>query len=351
MNTSDSASYACKKREHIYFMKTHKCASSSVQNVFFRYGDKHNLTFVLPPGGTNYFGHPKYFNRAMLPTTVRPVTYSIFALHTRFQRTEVRKVMPSDTVYITILRDPVALFASMFSYYDMKRMYRLSLVNLVREHPEPLDPIYRERKFSKFGLNQMAFDLGLPPSQFRNADIVDRFIKRLEETFDLVLIAERMPESLVLLRYLLCWDVDDVILFKKNARSTSYKKIEQQLTSQDADTLKRLNEADQRIYDHFNKVLSEKLELFGLDRVAEEKALIDERTKFWYNECVDTVRNVDQETAKKKKIYSNQVMYFEERKGADPECQRFLREELAYAAYLRERQRNLYFNASSSTRH
>jgi hypothetical protein len=47
----------------------------------------------------------------------------------------------------------------------------------------------------------MAFDLGLPPSQFRNADIVDRFIKRLEETFDLVLIAERMPESLVLLRY------------------------------------------------------------------------------------------------------------------------------------------------------
>jgi hypothetical protein len=42
-------------------------------------------------------------------------------------------------------------------------------------------------------------------------------------------------------------------------------------------------------------------------------------------------------------------MYFEERKGADPECERFLREELAYAAFLRERQKSLYFNVSSPT--
>lgn len=38
--------------------------------------------------------------------------------------------MPPDTVYITILRDPVALFASMFSYYDMKKMYKGELSNI-----------------------------------------------------------------------------------------------------------------------------------------------------------------------------------------------------------------------------
>ena len=53
--------------------------------------------------------------------------------------------------------------------------------------------------------------------------------------------------------------------------------------------------------------MTEKLELFGLDRVAEEKAVVEERTKFWYNECVDEVKTVDSEAAKRKKIYSNQV--------------------------------------------
>lgn len=47
----------------------------------------------------------------------------------------------------------------------------------------------------------MAFDLGLPVNAFRNTVAVDQFIQRLEETFDLVLIAERMSESLVLLRF------------------------------------------------------------------------------------------------------------------------------------------------------
>lgn len=71
----------------------------------------------------------------------------------------------------------------------------------MQHHPDPLDPIHRNRRYNKFGLNQMAFDLGLPVNAFRNTVAVDQFIQRLEETFDLVLIAERMSESLVLLRF------------------------------------------------------------------------------------------------------------------------------------------------------
>jgi hypothetical protein len=60
-------------------------------------------------------------------------------------------------------------------------------------------------------------------------------------------------------------------------------------------------------YEYFNQILTEKLELFGLDRIADEKSVVEDRTKFWFNECVDQVKSVDKEAAKRKKIYSNQV--------------------------------------------
>ena len=45
----------CEKKHKIGFLKTHKCASSSIQNILFRFGLKNQLTFALPSTG-NYLG-------------------------------------------------------------------------------------------------------------------------------------------------------------------------------------------------------------------------------------------------------------------------------------------------------
>ena len=45
----------CSKRIKIAFLKTHKCASSSVQNMLMRFGLENELNFVLPSAG-NYLG-------------------------------------------------------------------------------------------------------------------------------------------------------------------------------------------------------------------------------------------------------------------------------------------------------
>ena len=45
----------CAKRTKIAFLKTHKCASSSVQNILMRFGLENELNFVLPSAG-NYLG-------------------------------------------------------------------------------------------------------------------------------------------------------------------------------------------------------------------------------------------------------------------------------------------------------
>ena len=46
---------SCEKKTNIAFLKTHKCASSSVQNILMRFGLKNQLNFALPSAG-NYVG-------------------------------------------------------------------------------------------------------------------------------------------------------------------------------------------------------------------------------------------------------------------------------------------------------
>ena len=51
----------CSPIKSISFAKTHKTGSSTVQNVFLRYGWENNLTFVLPEKRTWMFGFKTQF--------------------------------------------------------------------------------------------------------------------------------------------------------------------------------------------------------------------------------------------------------------------------------------------------
>jgi len=104
------------------FLKTHKCASSSIQNIFLRFGDSRDLFFALPKND-NYLGHPTRFSRRFVldPFMLKNrynLSYSIIAHHLRFNYKELVTILPEDTVFVTILRDPVKLFESLFVYYD-----------------------------------------------------------------------------------------------------------------------------------------------------------------------------------------------------------------------------------------
>ncbi len=60
----------------------------------------------------------------------------------------------------------------------------------------------------------MMFDLGMNVSDFTKPFTVKEYIDKLDSIFDLVMLSEKMDESLVLLKHLLCWTTDDVIAFK-----------------------------------------------------------------------------------------------------------------------------------------
>jgi hypothetical protein len=47
--------------------------------------------------------------------------FDIFTHHTRFSAQDVDKVMPLDTKKVTIVREPTALFESLYNYYRLNR--------------------------------------------------------------------------------------------------------------------------------------------------------------------------------------------------------------------------------------
>ncbi|XP_006859874.1 PREDICTED: galactose-3-O-sulfotransferase 4 [Chrysochloris asiatica] len=273
---------SCPPRQRLVFLKTHKSGSSSVLNLLHRYGDRHGLRFALP---TRYqFGYPRLFQASRVKN-YHPQDggakspFHILCHHMRFNLKEVLQVMPSDSFFFSIVRDPAALAHSAFSYYK-------STSSAFRKAPSLAAFLANPRAFYRLGArgdhyarNLLWFDFGLPSppdmrtkrktphpprvsnspqlhvppsgagprvhtldpnaifqpaptvaighSQMSNPASLDlessSFIQWglawLDSVFDLVLVAEYFDESLVLLADALCWGLDDVVGFMHNAQA------------------------------------------------------------------------------------------------------------------------------------
>ena len=107
-----------------------------------------------------------------------------------------------------------------------------------------------------FDQNQLLWDLGLDVYSMDSDSKVREKVHELNQEFDLVLIAEKFDESLVLLQDLLCWGTKDLTYLKLNERIPSAK------TKMTEDTRKLLKEwlwADYILYNHFKHKLQAKI--------------------------------------------------------------------------------------------
>ncbi|XP_075538622.1 galactosylceramide sulfotransferase-like isoform X2 [Dermacentor variabilis] len=324
------------EQRSVCFLKTHKCASSSVQNMLMRYGESHGLRFVLPKSA-NYLGHPHLFNRSMAPG--KP-PFDMLVHHARFHETEMRAVLRQQPLFVTIVREPAALFESLYSYYGLKRKTNMSLeqfASTASANRSVMGLLDRSRTRSKLGFNQMSFDLGMAPAQFGNASAVRRFVEQLVATFDLVMVAERINESLVLLKDLLCWHTDDVVVFKLNARQSIYRHL---LSPRLAAQIRWLNSADVLLYEHFARRFELRVRQFGQERMAKELHLLHERTRYWYQRCIKDVKQpVKRRPTSDRQFGTNHmVLGFRAKNESSEECVRMTLPELVYTERLRKKQ-------------
>ncbi|XP_057370034.1 galactosylceramide sulfotransferase-like [Daphnia carinata] len=241
------------------FMKNHKCGSSTIENIIFRYAHKHNLNVVLPESG-NYLSTTALFNHKTLNNTKwRNLPFDIFSLHNRWNREEVMILLNERVPTFTIVRDPVEVFISMFYYQDkFREFYGVKDIHEMVEKikTKPSLPVLNKRWLNYIGRNQMAWDMGLSPNIFDDKEAMNREIERLDREFDLVMMAHRMDESLVLLMDLLNWSVKDVIHLDLNRRKPDKSSP---LTGGERDVLAGWLAADVQIFEYFSRRFDERV--------------------------------------------------------------------------------------------
>ena len=153
---------------------------------------------------------------------------------------------------MTILRNPVDNFESVFRY--MKLGSPLGVGN----GPDSLKTFLDNRvsfgkfksvKASPFIRNPLLYDLGLSFKYYQNLPAVNEYIQFLDKEFDLVMIMDYFDESLVLMKRVLCWQMEDILYLKLNERQDKEKNTV--LTNDVRENVKRWNKADVLLFESF----------------------------------------------------------------------------------------------------
>lgn len=272
------------EKRHIAFLKVHKAASSTVQNIFYRFGSMRNLSFVLPYT-THYLSqlNSRIYNPILPSLDNKTGKYDIVCNHVNFNHSNFKRLMYDDAVYLAIVREPLDLFVSAAYYYKyvwpagyLKVLNETTFIQDLIRNPEKLEP----RQTRTF--NYMAQDFGfviksVPKTLALNETVIANFISGLKESFHFVMVVEYFDESLIMMKRLLNWSFKDILYIKLN-KLNEYKRrkgipnISLNISTEDKLLFRKRNRIDCAIYDSF-------LELF-LKRMSTENGLRDEVGEF-----------------------------------------------------------------------
>ena len=236
---------------HIGFLKVRKAGGSTLQNIFFRFGLKRNLTFVLP--------RDRYYFNIAATLPVRPgAHYDILATHSWYKSKEYDRILPKDKVNIAIVREPIdRLISSAYYYRDvygytyLNKVPKATYIQELILHPEK----YETSHFSETR-NSMGQDFGFAATmKITDSDKIVAKLNSLEKEFILVLLTERFDESLVLMKRYLNWNLSDILYISRNTHAHQQVNITEELREK----YKSTSFMDFAIYNRFAKIFNEKV--------------------------------------------------------------------------------------------
>ncbi|XP_054905133.1 galactosylceramide sulfotransferase [Poeciliopsis prolifica] len=338
-----NSSQSCSPKVDIMFMKTHKTASSTFLNILFRFGEKHHLQFAFPNSRNDFF-YPSLFQRSQVKDYKPGMCFNIICNHMRFNAPEVAKLLPLDTSYITILRDPAELFESSFHYFGRIVPFTWTIPGDDKLTEFLLDPhsYFDPEGFNSFYLkNLLFFDFGHDNTLELENPQVDEGIRFISERFHLVMLVEHFEESLILLKDALCWEMNDLLFFKLNARKGStVSKLTPELRARALEW----NAIDWKLYQHFNQTFWKKVDAYGRQRMAKDVAELRKRNKEMASICIEGGHAVEagsiQETDLQpwQPIGEKSIMGYNLKKNVDKKhqklCRKMLMPEIQYLTEL-----------------
>lgn len=280
----------CRPRSNFVFIKCMKCATETMASVLRRYTYQRNLSAVLPVKWRLYLGWPY----PMTSDDFRPSRrgYNTLIDHAIYNSSSMRALMPPDTVFITMIREPFKHFVSVLNYFDVfsisntRVQQGFAAVRDYLRHIEEYDAVYKSAQASPnricipddFSItkNLLSHCLGMPTgfplgmaNITGNSEAVEQYIQDLDAEFSLVMIMEYFDESLVLLRRLMCWDTKDILYHTANVGSYQKNFTVADLSSEEASVHRNWCQVDIRLYEHFNRSFWKKIRQQGADFVQE----------------------------------------------------------------------------------
>lgn len=255
----------CNKQRNVIFVKVHKTGSTTAWGIFTRFVQANNLNMVLPKRDNgsmfNYLSSKYLKLKETVLQLPKNMSYNILCNHAIYNKQDFEKIMPNDTVRIGILRDPLSVFKSAFYHFSFNRLVMRKFPNVKRSlrlHEFIVKKIYQQYAIGRSFTNGMSYDFGIPKSKTSNTSFVLEYIRELDQDFKLVIITELFDESLVLMRRYLCWDIQD-ILYQPVNKGVWRNNVKPNLTREDIDIVRNLNNADNLLYDFFKTRLENQI--------------------------------------------------------------------------------------------
>ncbi|XP_077861772.1 galactose-3-O-sulfotransferase 2-like [Saccoglossus kowalevskii] len=250
----------CRRHTNVVFLKTHKTGSETTSQIFMRFADLNNLSLVLPTSQWPIMGWAGAFTEKHYIHSTHDDKFNIMCLHCIYNRHALDNIMANGTKYVTILREPWSQFKSAFSFFKWAKVVEKKIGNTTTHHLEKFleNPglFYNGENISTnaYLRNFIAFDLGLPPKQYDDMNAIRQFVNMIANDFDLVMILEYYDESLILLRRLLCWKLEDILYIPNNVRTkvVSIHSYAEQLYH-------HFSQADYFMYKHFLTIFEQRL--------------------------------------------------------------------------------------------
>ena len=156
-----------------------------------------SLNLVVPPKD-NYLSRKDLFNRLTV-TKGSPwakLEMDVFTLHNRWNYDQVLSLMGRTVRTFSVVRQPVDLFESLYSYANLNKTFGLNLKDFVHylRNNESIwkhhaDSVVYQRRSGVLGRNQIAWDFGIPPTYFDmkpNSPLIEKKIQQLDQQFELV---------------------------------------------------------------------------------------------------------------------------------------------------------------------
>ncbi|KAG9330638.1 hypothetical protein JZ751_023538 [Albula glossodonta] len=310
------------------FLKTHKTASTTVQNLVLRFADSRNLTLAIPTDKKRFRRTFKYtedgFARAVqriersfhLILIVEHFDESMILLKETMcwdiddviafnhnSRGEKDHKNISEDVAKGIL-EWNSLDWRLYQHFNMtfwakiEKMFSPARLQeelaILRERRRFLeqqcceDGLFRVKKPGTKGAYFKSFLHMTYHKKYRQCDptfMCSEDKHHVSENPQDRQYHEHFDESMILLKETMCWDIDDVIAFNHNSRG---EKDHKNISEDVAKGILEWNSLDWRLYQHFNMTFWAKIEkMFSPARLQEELAILRERRKFVEKQCCE----------------------------------------------------------------